>query len=167
MIDTFFALITKLIITANVSRGIAPHTAHLSHADRLEYSYYMVDAGEEVGVDPFLIAAVMWHESRFLNLPRNKTNDYGLMQVHWQKMPVPWLKGLTRGDLLDPRTNILAGARELAHMRSFCRGADGRHPGHEWWGHYKYGVVVLGNQYGQTVLWRQKALRRRSVRPAS
>src|SRR5690606_10007699 len=142
-----------------LSNAIEPYSPHLSASTRLTYAIYIVEAARLTRLDPYLIAAVMWHESDFRNLPRNSTDDYGLMQVHWQKMPVSWLAGLTRKDLMDPWTNILTGARELVYTRRLCQVVDGPRPGHEWWGHYKYGVVVRGKKYGQTILWRYRMLR--------
>lgn len=161
------ATFVHFVLALQLGHAIRPYTAHLSDQERFTYALEMVRAGEDVQVDPYLIAAVMWHESRFNNLPRNETNDYGLLQVHWQRSKVTWLEGLRREDLLDVHTNIVTGSRELAYMRKFCRARDGKDPGHEWWSHYKYGVVVLGSRYGHTIQWRQKILRRSSSSPAS
>lgn len=160
MIQMILGVLGKFLLVLKVSHAIAPYTPNLRSEERFTYAAHMVDAGERTAIDPLLIAAVMWHESMFQNLPRNATNDYGLMQVHWQPRE-PWLAGVTRVDLMDPQINILAGARELAFMRGFCRRRDGRSPDHGWWSHYKYGVVVLGARYGQTILWRYGVLRSR------
>lgn len=148
----------NLWLAFSLSSSIRPHAPHLSDRQLIAYSYYVAAASRETDVDPYLVMAVMWHESRFLNLPRNSTNDYGLMQVHWQP-PASWLDGLTPEDLMNPRINIFAGARELAAMRRFCAGRGHSQSDHYWWGHYRWGVVVLDPKYAQNVLWRQRALR--------
>lgn len=162
----FFIYLRMLIPAAELGDAICStkDSKHLSTERCFEYAFYMVAAGEETGVDPWLMAAVMWHESRFKNLSRNRTNDYGLMQVHWQKLNVrvgeTWLVGLSRADLLDPQKNILAGARELAHKRRFCRRRGHSQDDHYWWGHYKWGIVVRSPKYGRRILLRFKKLQR-------
>lgn len=159
MIHDLVQVLGSFILSFKLSQAIEPHTPHLSPRTRLTYAFYIAEASRRTNLDPFLVAAVMWHESMFYNLPKNETDDYGLMQVHWQRSPSSWLRGLTRRSLMDPWTNILAGAKELAYMRRFCSKRDGKDPGHEWWGHYKYGVVVLRRKYGQTISWRHRVLR--------
>jgi hypothetical protein len=151
-----------ILTTVRISSSITAHTPHLSDGQRLEYAWYIASAADELEVDPFLIAAVMWHESWFMNLPQNRTNDYGLMQVHWQR--VPWLEGLTRRDLMDPKINIYAGVRELAYMRKFCRARKDQ--GHEWWSHYKYGVVVSSTVYGSKIRLKRQVLVNHRPRPS-
>ncbi len=165
MIQALLHLLGNLLVVVGLNRSIEPYTAHLSPASRLQYAYYIVDAADQTKLDPYLVAAVMWHESDFQNVPRNGTNDYGLMQVHWQPGE-NWLAGMVPEDLMDPRTNILAGARELTHLRAFCRARD--HAGdHHWLGHYKYGLVVLSSRYGDAVLGRRDRLIRNRFRPSS
>jgi hypothetical protein len=147
-------LLQSILTVAKLNAAIAVHSPHLSDVERIEYSAYIVMAAKENNIDPFLVAAVMWHESWFTNIPRNRTNDYGLMQLHWQK--VPWLEGLTKQDLMIPRINIYAGVRELAYLRKFCR--HRRDGDHEWWSHYKWGVVVPSTEYGLKILFKYKAL---------
>jgi hypothetical protein len=159
MLHDLIQVLGSFILATKLNGAIEPQTPQLTATTRFTYAFYIAEASRRAELDPYLVAAVMWHESRFLNMPRNETDDYGLMQVHWQKAPSPWLKGLSRADLMDPWTNISVGAQEMAYMRRFCFARDGKDPGHEWWGHYKYGVVVLGRKYGQTVLWRYRVLR--------
>ena len=165
MLDAILQFLGVLLTAAKLNVAITPFSPHVSAESRVEYSLYMAFAGQEYSVDPFLVAAVMWHESDFTNVPRNHTNDYGLMQVHWASYgpPEKWLVGLTKADLMDPWINIRAGTHELAHLRWFCR-AKGDH-GHDWWGHYKYGVVVPSEDYGKKILQRYQILLNHRPRP--
>lgn len=72
------------------------------------------DASAAYGVDPALIRAIIWRESRFDPGALGKAGEVGLMQVtpvaagEWaaaEKRPKP-----SRHDLLDPKTNTRAGA---------------------------------------------------------
>lgn len=166
------AIILKYLATLGtalqLSAGIANAKAapNLSDEKRFEYSYYMAEAAEAHGIDPFLVAAVMWVESDFRNLPVNKTNDRGLMQIHWQKLNPKvgetWLEGLTKKDLMDPRKNIHAGVTELAYVRRFCQRKGHTVDEHHWWAHYLQGVVITsrGVRYGRKVFWRFRKLTR-------
>ena len=164
-----FALILKLagqmVLAMELQAAIAmaaPRLKISSEAQqptRFEYAFHMVQAAEENDIDPFLVAAVMWHESDFRNVTVKRTKDYGLMQLHWQN--ARWLKGLTKKDLMKPSVNIHAGARAMAYFRRLCAR---RHNGqHNWWGHYKYGNVVRSRRYDRKINWRyQKLLRSRT-----
>ena len=72
------------------------------------------EAGAAYGVDPELLRAIAWRESRFNPGALGKAGEVGLMQVtpgaasEWaasENRPNP-----SRHDLLDPRTNTRAGA---------------------------------------------------------
>jgi hypothetical protein len=154
-------LIAVLIMTVELTSTLkdAKITKHLTDAKRFAYASYIAEASVAHGVDPYLVAAVIYTESRFTNLRVNKTRDYGLMQVHWQRgWKAPWLKGLKRKDLYDPRTNIAAGTHELAYVRAFCKkrghgrwvkGGVARR--HNWWAHYLFGVVVKKRWYDMRI----------------
>lgn len=77
-------------------------------------------ASRRYGVDPALIKAVVWRESRFRPEARGKAGEVGLMQVgalaaqEWANAErVP---GFDHGALLDPRSNVLAGTWYLSHL---------------------------------------------------
>jgi hypothetical protein len=161
MISLFLKVVMMISAAVDLSHSIEPFSPHFSPEQRLEYAGYMVVAGEQYGIDPYLIAGVMWHESDFNNLPTNATNDTGLMQVHWQRLSSNehWLDGITKKDLLDPRINIFAGVQELAHMREFC--ASQHHHGHNYWAHLKWGVVVGSRSYDLSILRQYEQLRKR------
>jgi soluble lytic murein transglycosylase len=70
------------------------------------------------GLDPMLVKALIWRESRFHPDKRGTSGERGLMQVgpaaasEWAK--AQHREGVTPDDLLDPRTNIEAGTWLLA-----------------------------------------------------
>ncbi|KKL22112.1 hypothetical protein LCGC14_2438720 [marine sediment metagenome] len=100
-------------------------------------------------MNPLIVVALIHGESRFTNLTKNRTNDYGLMQIHWQR--VPWLKGKKRSDLMDPKFNIYAGFMELAYWRRWCNGKRGV-KGHRWIGHYFNGNSVKSRRYEWAIM---------------
>ncbi len=70
------------------------------------------------GLDPMLVKALIWRESRFHPGKVGTSGERGLMQVgpaaasEWAKAEHPG--GVTPDDLLDPRTNIQTGTWLLA-----------------------------------------------------
>ena len=169
--STILELLTIAVMAMEVNTAIATTNADkyakLTAEQRFEYSFWIAEASHQNGLDPLLVTAVMWHESDFRNLPKNRTSDYGLMQVHWQRLNPEhgerWLVGLTPHDLMDPKTNIHAGAQELAHYKRLCQRR--RHK-HHWWVHYLSGPDKLGpTPYGNRVNWRYKKLQRTRQNP--
>lgn len=90
-------------------------------------------AGREIGLDPLLILAVMAVESGFNPIAESVAGAQGLMQVipkyHGEKFEA------AGGEVLDPETNILVGAKILkeyvarsgslpAALRLYSGGAD-------------------------------------------
>ena len=77
------------------------------------YDPLIVNISRNDGVDPFLIRALIWRESRFNPLTHGTADEHGLMQVTpevgqlWAK--VNKIPGFTADDLYDPTTNIRAG----------------------------------------------------------
>lgn len=74
---------------------------------------YIVEESESKGLDPVLIAALMWTESRFDPFARSKKNAVGLMQVRysvWKKTPVMLKNGARKeGGLFWIDINIKVG----------------------------------------------------------
>ncbi|RKX67317.1 MAG: hypothetical protein DRP42_00535 [Tenericutes bacterium] len=149
-------LLSQLSSTALAIQYVEPG---LGPEKRLEYAALIVAEAREHRIDPLLVVALIDRESDFRNLKRNRTDDYGLMQVHWQK--AAWTEGLTRADLMDVRTNIKAGFEELSYWRRWCNGKRGPE-GHHWINHYKSGNVVNENHvyYGNGIIRTYKWLRR-------
>lgn len=77
-------------------------------------------AAGKYGVDPALVKAVAWRESRFKEDARGAAGELGLMQVgalaaeEWAG--AERLANFRHEDLLDPRSNTLAGTWYLARL---------------------------------------------------
>jgi soluble lytic murein transglycosylase-like protein len=77
-----------------------------------KFAEYILEASDEFGVHPFLIAAIIIKESTVRYKARSRY-AYGLMQINWSAHR----RGLrssfgeirTLNDLIQPRNNILAG----------------------------------------------------------
>lgn len=89
---------------------------------RMEYRYddLITAAGRRYGVNPSLVKAVVWRESRFDPDARGTVGELGLMQVT-EDAALEWvsserIKGFHKDHLLDPRTNTLAGTYYLGKM---------------------------------------------------
>jgi soluble lytic murein transglycosylase len=77
-------------------------------------------AARRYGVEPALVKAVVWRESRFHPGRRGRAGEFGLMQIRpvaaseWARTErVP---GYTADTLLNPATNTLAGAWYLQKL---------------------------------------------------
>jgi soluble lytic murein transglycosylase len=87
------------------------------------YDPLIVNVARNDGVDPFLIRALIWRESRFNPLTHGTADEHGLMQVTpdvgqmWAKATK--VENFTSEDLYDPETNIRVGTwylkRALTH----------------------------------------------------
>ena len=76
-----------------------------------KYAEIVIEASEKFKQDPYVIAAIIVHESTVNNKALSKGGDYGLMQVRWKvhekaiKQRFPKVK--TAKDMFDARTNIM------------------------------------------------------------
>ncbi len=90
------------------------------------YDEMIFNAGRKYAVDPRLISALIWRESRFEAHRVGTKNEVGLMQVtevagqEWAKARK--IGGFAREALFDPATNIDAGTWYLA--RAIQRWSD-------------------------------------------
>ena len=100
------------------------------------YTGHIMDAATKYKQDPYVIAAIIVHESTVNNKAVSKGGDYGLMQVRYKvhekaiKAEYPKVKKAT--DMFDPRTNIFFGTRifsECAAKSKDLRGALMRYSG--------------------------------------
>ncbi len=104
------------------------------------------DAGQQVGLDPLLILAVMAIESRFNPIAESLVGAKGLMQVmpkhHQDKLAE------TGGEesMLDPTTNILLGARIL---KEYIRRTGSLEAGLQF---YNGALSDASSQYAQKVI---------------
>lgn len=98
-----------------------------------------VEMGIKYKVDPILVAAVAFKESRFDPNVVSRTNDYGLMQIHVGKRFNKKFIGREHV-LFDPRRNIKLGTKLLRMWRTIHRRRC-RH-NHHWLNHYNQGTRV-------------------------
>lgn len=80
----------------------------------------LLAAAREYRVEPALVKAVAWRESRFREDARGTVGELGLMQIgplaaeEWARAEK--LRGFRHADLLDPGRNARAGAWYLAKL---------------------------------------------------
>ena len=99
-------------------------------ASQYAYDEIILEAAARNGVDPNLVKAVIWRESRFRPYVRGSSGEIGLMQIMPDKAAVDWAKRNgqpvpSRGALFTPRLNIEIGSWYLANaMRRWSRYKD-------------------------------------------
>lgn len=111
------------------------------------------DAGQQVGLDPLLILAVMAVESRLNPIAESETGAKGLMQVipSYHKDKIRPNEG--GQSMLDPMTNVLLGARIL---KDYIRRTGSLESGLQF---YNGALSDTTSQYAQKVLALQERLR--------
>lgn len=80
-----------------------------------QFALWIHEAEEATGVPPELMAALIATESSFRYTAQSWVGAVGPTQVRpqfWQEF--------CGGDLLDPRNNVICGAKVLAHYRGSC-----------------------------------------------
>ena len=85
-------------------------------------------AARRYGVDPLLIRAVVWRESRFRPQARGTRGEIGLMQIQ-DNSAREWadaehIQAFAHEHCFDPGTNVLAGAFYLGRLLRRYGGAD-------------------------------------------
>ncbi|MBQ9565085.1 MAG: transglycosylase SLT domain-containing protein [Synergistaceae bacterium] len=87
-----------------------------------DYAEYLLQAGEKFGQDPFVLAAMIVHESTARYDAVSRGGDYGLMQVRWsvhkKRIMRDYPNVKTARDILDPKTNILIGTEIFSDYRA-------------------------------------------------
>ena len=77
-------------------------------------------AAERYSIDPALVKAVIWRESKFQPHVRGQAGEIGLMQVRedaaWEWAEAEKIEPFEHELIVDPRTNILAGTFYLAKV---------------------------------------------------
>ena len=96
------------------------------------------DVSARYKIDPLLVSAVIYRESRFKN---NLCfhGAHGLMQVQLKRKSCD-KQGMLRAqylNLYDDRINIGRGVKLLAFWKKWCK--DSGHSGHHWLLHYNQG----------------------------
>jgi soluble lytic murein transglycosylase len=103
-----------LVLLFAVLAGEAGYLYWQNHQPRESvYDPLIVSIARNDGVDPFLIRALIWRESRFNPNTHGEADEHGLMQVT-PEVGQMWAKAnkvedFTDDDLYDPETNIRAG----------------------------------------------------------
>lgn len=97
----------------NIYQLFTKHNPKLSGESAKKYSEYVIEAADKFKQNPYVIAAIVVHESTVNNKAVSKGGDYGLMQVRWNvhskaiKQRFPKVKHAK--DMFDARTNIMFG----------------------------------------------------------
>jgi soluble lytic murein transglycosylase-like protein len=110
-------------------------------AERAESYAQLIDAecGAR-GIDPLLVVAMTYRESRFRKRLVSRGN-YGLLQIRVTPKRRPRWVGRER-EVLVPQRNIRMGCAELAMWRRYHRRECGMRNPHPWWAHYQHGRRV-------------------------
>jgi len=97
-----------------------------------QYDVLILEAGRTYQVDPRLVSAVIWKESRYKPTALGSVGEIGLMQVG-EAAALDWAKankveGFEKEDLWNPQTNILAGTWYLGRAIRHWRAKDCKDP---------------------------------------
>ena len=81
----------------------------------VDYDPIILEAARRNQIDPRLLKAVIWRESRFKPFTQGKAGEIGLMQIMPKQAVVDWAKANKRsvpfrGALFDPELNIEIGS---------------------------------------------------------
>lgn len=113
-----------------------------------EYARLIEERAAAHRLDPLLVVALVYRESRFHQRARAGKN-YGLMQVRVSRTVHTRFLG-QEGRLYHPGLNIRLGTALLAFWRRYhtsrCPDAD-----HPWWSHYQWGRKVGDRGSGDRV----------------
>ena len=94
-----------------------------------KYVDIVMAAGEKYKQDPYVIAAIIVHESTVNAQAISKGGDYGLMQVRWKvhqkaiKAEYPKVKSAK--DFFDAKTNVFFGTRILSECAAKSKDTQG------------------------------------------
>lgn len=108
-------------------RGLLPPVRTQTQANILNYRYWIMREAERIGIEAAILAAIIDVESAgdpnamrdegFNNPDGSRAFAYGLMQLLWTTALMMDYPGSKKG-LLDPETNIIYGAKYLAHQKT-------------------------------------------------
>ena len=101
----------------------------LSAATAKNYADIVIQAGKKYKQDPYVIAAMIVHESTVNYKAVSKGGDYGLMQVRWRihekAIKKEYPKVRKAADFFDPKTNIFFGTRILSECAAKSKNLHG------------------------------------------
>jgi hypothetical protein len=123
------------------------------------------EVGQEVGLDPLLLLAVMAVESRFNPIAESEFGAKGLMQII-PKYHLDKLRAMGgEHTVLDPQTNVTLGARIL---KEYIRRTGSLESGLQW---YAGALSDTSSEYAQKVIAEQERLKqamvKRPIRPSA
>ena len=95
-------------------------------ASSQKYDTLILEISERHGVDPCLVKAVIWRESRFRPYARGTSGEIGLMQIKYEAAK-DWARAMdvavpAKEDLYDPYLNITIGVWYLGRALSRWQG---------------------------------------------
>jgi len=109
-------------------------------------------AAQRYGVEPALVKAVVWRESRFNPQVRGRAQEIGLMQL-MEEAAQEWadtehIPGFVHEHCFDPRTNTLAGTWYLRKLLQRYRQTDNPVP---------YALADYNAGRGNVIKWKHAA----------
>ena len=94
-----------------------------------KYVDIVMAAGEKYKQDPYVIAAIIVHESTVNAKAVSKGGDYGLMQVRWsvhqKAIKAEYPKVKKASDFFDAKTNVFFGTRILSECAAKSKDTQG------------------------------------------
>jgi soluble lytic murein transglycosylase len=92
------------------------------------YEDLIASASARYGVDPALIKAVVWCESRYDGNARGRVGEIGLMQLReaaaWEWASAERIRNFDHEHVADPKTNLLAGTWYLSRLLGRYQNVD-------------------------------------------
>ena len=94
----------------------------------VRYDNHIQAAAKRYGLEPALIKAVIWQESRFRPYVRGRAGEIGLMQVR-EDAAFEWadfekIQNFNHEEITDPQKNIMCGTFYLAKVMKRYKGTD-------------------------------------------
>ena len=134
--------------TREVRRAIDWLAPHVHAYRRAQYSRFIYRKATARKIDPLLVVALIYKESRFSRTTVSKKN-YGLMQVRVSRTTNADLLG--REHLLHvPKVNLHRGLRLLSFWKRYHEKTCTSNK-HFWTSHYQWGSVVRDPGSGERV----------------
>lgn len=120
----------KICLAVGLLAVITGFLAFWIYEDRRDHQFdsLILAAANRYRVDPALVKAVIWRESRFQANARGRVGEMGLMQIR-TAAAADWaaaerIATIPDEQLADATTNILAGAWYLSHLLKRYRATD-------------------------------------------